>query len=131
MSNYTEKSKDLFLTKNQSNILNLNNLSGQNLIKFMDEFELFVKHTGGLLTNGQARIIYELIHKADSIEELQMVRSKVAFVAAKQVNQKTRELIQDFLQLISQTNTTLHKDNVQKFFTSFLHYHKFFHGDKK
>ncbi|WP_337043880.1 type III-A CRISPR-associated protein Csm2 [Emticicia sp. 17c] len=133
MSDYKKNNKEeigWFLKNNQEKILTIS-LKDEELIPFMNDLEDFVKKDGKYLSNGQVRVIFELINETTNVQELQLARPKIAFVAAKQINNSTRELINKFLDLLAHAQTNEQQKSVKRFMTSFLHYHKFFHGDKK
>lgn len=131
MATFEEEKTGKFISINMQRILTCDNLKSEELISFMTAFESFVKEDGKYISNGQVRVLFDLISKTGDINELQLVRPQIAFVAAKQITDKRKFLIEKFLLLIASANTKNHHDNIKKFITSFLHYHKFYHSDKK
>ncbi|MDI9858939.1 type III-A CRISPR-associated protein Csm2 [Flectobacillus roseus] len=130
MASYDKPPIGKFITDNTVNILASDNLRDNELISFMNEFEVFVKSDGKYISNGQVRILFDLISKTKDFNELQLIRPQIAFVTAKQIKIETRILIEKLLKLIGEVKTTTEHENMRRFITSFLHYHKFYHSEK-
>jgi len=128
----TKKSDDFF-TENEDNILNYNNIKGLVLSKFLDDMESYIEKISfkdgkriESITNGQVRVLYNLINQTESLQELQLVRPKIAFVAAKQNSETSKKIIKSLLNIISKTELEEQHQSIKNFMASFLHYHKFY-----
>lgn len=117
-----------FFREYEADILNFENINDYSRqVKFMNEFEDYVKKQGRDITIGQLRVVYSLIKKAENAKELQLVRPQIAFVAGKQTDTFSKNIIDQILTLVSKANENNYK-HIGKFIESFLHYHKFYHA---
>lgn len=116
-----------FFEENGNNIRKFSNLSSSEIAELLNKLEAYVKSIAATITNGQVRVIYELVYQTTNVQELQLIRPKIAFVAIKQERGSgSKAIIEKILHLISLTTTDDEHECVKNFITSFLHYHKFY-----
>jgi len=100
--------------------------------KIIDDIKLFVEKKGKAITHSQLRNIYSkiLALKDDDITGLQLIRPKLAYVAARQKNKEAGVLVRFFDEMISEINNTDEFKSFKTFMESVVAYHKFYHPDK-
>lgn len=100
--------------------------------KVIDSLKMFVEKTGRNITTSQLRNIYSKILsvKEDNLTALQLIRPKLAYVAARQQRSEARELVMFFDEIISLVKTPEQLKSFKIFFESVIAYHKFYHPEK-
>ncbi|HPR72985.1 MAG TPA: type III-A CRISPR-associated protein Csm2 [Bacteroidales bacterium] len=100
--------------------------------KVIDNIKLFVERTGRAITTSQLRNIYSKILsiKEDNLTALQLIRPKLAYIAARQQRGESKELVMFFDEIISLVKTSEELKSFKTFFESVIAYHKFYHPEK-
>jgi CRISPR/Cas system CSM-associated protein Csm2 small subunit len=113
-------------------IFSFKTLEGEKLVSFINILETYIKEDESVksLTFGQVRNIYNIIVKdADDADELHRKRPELAFVIAKQTNDKCKDAISFFLDLLKEANES-NFQNIKDFTSAYLKYHKFYGKSK-
>jgi CRISPR-associated protein Csm2 len=97
--------------------------------KVIKSIKMFVEKTGRAISSSQLRNIYSKILsvKEDNLTELQLIRPKLAYVAARQQRGEAKELVRFFDDMISEVKTPEQLRSFKTFFESVIAYHKFYH----
>jgi len=98
----------------------------------INEIKSFVERYGRNITTSQLRNIYSKITSLndDNISGLQLVRPKLAYIAARQKNRQAREFIGFMDEMVSKIEDAGQFRSFKIFFESVVAYHKYYH-DKR
>lgn len=117
--------------KDISKMLTFSDL-GNGLELFIDRIDNYVAKCGGAITPTQIRNIYNKIIKVDDNYpvRLQLLRPKLAFVAAKLKQNNQKIIVNLLMSAIKQVKTKEQVKNFKMFMEAFVAYHKYHHGEK-
>jgi CRISPR/Cas system CSM-associated protein Csm2 small subunit len=112
-------------------IFSFKKLEGEKLVSFINILETYIKEDESVksLTFGQVRNIYSIVNDASGADELHRKRPELAFVIAKQTNDKCKDAISLFLDLLKKANKD-NFENIKDFTSAYLKYHKFYGKSK-
>lgn len=91
----------------------------------------FVKIYGGYVTTSQLRNIFARVKPMKTRQELQLIRPRIAYVAARQNSQEARDVVNFLETVISKIENDAQVKNFIAFFEAIVAYHKFYESDKK
>jgi len=125
------KLKDEFFKETYPYLLRMNDKDIP-AAQVIDSIKLFVEKTGRNITTSQLRNIYSKILrvKEDNLTALQLIRPKLAYVAARQQKNEARDLVIFFDEIIAGIKTSSQAKSFKTFFESVMAYHKFYHPEK-
>lgn len=107
---------EMYAAQNQSQLIN----DIQNFV----QNRFFFKGKENITTN-QLRNIYDQVKKSH-INQVQMIRPKLAYVAARQNNPLAREIVKFFDELINNIDNEKKLESFKDFFEAIVAYHKFY-----
>ena len=95
----------------------------------IDSIKRFVEKTGKSITTSQLRNIYAKVLrvKENDLNSLQLIRPKLAYVAARQNKQGAKDFVNFLDEIISKISTPAQISSFKTFFESLVAYHKFYH----
>lgn len=100
------------------------------LEKLLDHLKHYVQDKCGSISTSQLRNIFSRVKPLRNKQSLQLIRPRLAYVAARQNTPDAREVV-DFLEsVIAQVNDDKQVDDFTAFFEAIVAYHKFYHGKK-
>lgn len=122
---------DFLNEKDIAKILTFSSLDSD-LELFIDRIDYYVQKCGGVITPTQIRNIYNKIIKVDDAKptQLQLLRPKLAFVAAKLKQDNQKIIVNLLMSCIKQVKTKEQVKNFKMFMEAFVAYHKYHHGEK-
>jgi CRISPR-associated protein Csm2 len=123
------------LPKAKENYFNKDNLydellsmdNSKSIGKIIDEIKRFVEIEGKTITTSQLRNIYARIKKADSPEELQLLRPVLAYTSARQKGDGGKVIIALLDDLIQKIKSKEEVSSFQTFAEAIVAYHKYHH----
>jgi len=90
----------------------------------------YVGEKGGHLTSSQLRNIFSKIKPITSRQKLQLIRPKLAYVAARQKTGKAEQVVNFLEDIIKKVENDNQVKDFVVFFEAFVAYHKFFESKK-
>ncbi|MCF8222296.1 MAG: type III-A CRISPR-associated protein Csm2 [Bacteroidales bacterium] len=98
----------------------------------IDEIKEFVRHNGKSISSSQLRNIYGKVVSIDDVDitGIQLLRPKLAYVAARQDKQDARIFVEYIDELISKINNESHVKSFKIFMEAIVAYHKFYAKSK-
>lgn len=112
--------KNKYFSKSSEDILRMSQSEGLDLL--LNDVELYVKEEAAYISPSQLRNIYGSAMKAQSINELKMLRPKLAYAAGKKREIKSFFAFIDYL--IKKVDTLEKLSEFKTFFESVVAYHK-------
>lgn len=123
-----ESEAEKYLKNNKAEILNF--LDSPQIDKLLTNLKTFVGEKGGNLTTSQLRNIFSKVKPITSHQKLQLIRPKLAYVAARQKTGKAEQVVNFLEEIIKSVETDAQVKNFVAFFEAFVAYHKFFDSKK-
>jgi|LSQX01.1.fsa_nt_gb CRISPR-associated protein Csm2 len=108
-----------------SNISILEYQEGKNADVFIQQVEKFVEEKGKQLSSTQLRNIYDKILNADDLISLKMIRPQLAYLAGREKNHGSKELL-SFIDILIKETTTESMENFKQFMQMVVAYHKYY-----
>ncbi|MDD2490043.1 MAG: type III-A CRISPR-associated protein Csm2 [Bacilli bacterium] len=102
---------------------------GDNMDDFIQQVEKFVVEKGTQLSKTQLRNIYDKILNADDLISLKMIRPQLAYLAGRENNYGSKELL-SFIDILIKETSVETIENFKQFMQMVVAYHKF-HGKKQ
>lgn len=99
--------------------------------ELLDKLSQYVKSQCGDITTSQLRNIFSKIKPIKKWNELQHVRPKLVYIAARQNKLSAKQVVQFLESVISKVNADEYVDDFIAFFEAIVAYHKFHHSEKK
>lgn len=100
-----------------------------NLDGLLSAIEKFVKETGVKTSTSQLRNVYDCVIKTHGVNELKMIRPKLAYIAGRGKQDDEKKFLGFIDGLIKTVKTEDQRKNFKVFFESVVAYHKF-HNNK-
>lgn len=107
------------------NISILENQGDTNVDAFIQQVEKFVEEKGKQLSNTQLRNIYNKILNTDDLISLKMIRPQLAYLAGRENNQGSKELL-SFIDILIKETSVETIENFKQFMQMVVAYHKFY-----
>lgn len=107
------------------NISILENQGDTNVDAFIQQVEKFVEEKGTQLSNTQLRNIYDKILNTDDLISLKMIRPQLAYLAGRENNQDSKELL-SFIDILIKETSVETIENFKQFMQMVVAYHKFY-----
>jgi len=107
------------------NISILENQGDTNVDAFIQQVEKFVEEKGKQLSNTQLRNIYDKILNTDDLISLKMIRPQLAYLAGRENNQGSKELL-SFIDILIKETSVETIENFKQFMQMVVAYHKFY-----
>lgn len=123
-----ESAAEAFLKSHTADILNFRKTTQIDLL--LTNLKAYVNEKGGSLTTSQLRNIFAKVKPIRSRQELQLVRPKLAYVAARQKSGPAEQVVNFLENLIQNVEGDEQVKDFIAFFESVVAYHKFYHGKK-
>ena len=102
-----------------------------NLKELLDNIQSFVKDKCGSVTTSQLRNIFSKIKAGkQTCQSLQLIRPKLAYIAARQASNEAREVVDFFENLVAEIKDDAQAPHFVSFFEAIVAYHKLYHGKK-
>ena len=96
-----------------------------------DQVNLFIEEKGNGITPSQIRNIFGRIKNAKELTDLVLLRPKLAYISARQGNNRNARMITDFISdLIKQVSKPVHKKSLQTIMEAMVAYHKKYYQKK-
>jgi CRISPR type III-A-associated protein Csm2 len=96
------------------------------LATLLDDISDFVKSKGSKVNSSQLRNIFSKVLLAEKVLDVQLIRPKLMYVAARQTNFEAKKVV-EFLELVaSKIKNEVEMKNFQIFLEAFVAYHKYF-----
>ena len=111
--------------RDSSNISILEYQEGKNADVFIQQVEKFVEEKGKQLSSTQLRNIYDKILNADDLISLKMIRPQLAYLAGREKNHGSKELL-SFIDILIKETTTESMENFKQFMQMVVAYHKYY-----
>jgi CRISPR type III-A-associated protein Csm2 len=103
-----------------------------NLKELLDNIQSFVKDKCGSVTTSQLRNIFAKIKsKKQTSQSLQLIRPKLAYIAARQASNEAREVVDFFGNIVAEVKHDPQAPHFVAFFEAIVAYHKLYHSNKK
>lgn len=119
------KAKGYFEDKIYDEILFMD--TSKSIGAILDNVKHFVEIEGKSITTSQLRNIYARIKKADSPEELQLLRPVLAYTSARQKGDGGKVIIALLDDLIQKVKDEKQVSSFQTFAEAIVAYHKYYH----
>lgn len=119
-----EEVKSKFFKEHYTELLNMSNST--NLDKILSTIEDFVAEEGKNLSTSQLRNIYDKAIKAESQNELKLIRPNLAYIAGRSTNDKEKTLLAFIDLLIKEVKSDDQVNEFKTFFEAVVAYHKFY-----
>lgn len=127
-SNDGENAKQ-FLLSNVSEILQFNNSSI--ISNLITNTQNYIRDLGGDITTSQLRNLYAEVKKnVKTSTQLQLMRPKLAYVAARQNKPGAKRMVEFISTIIEKVETDEQVPHFTAFFEAIVAYHKFYYGKK-
>jgi CRISPR type III-A-associated protein Csm2 len=98
----------------------------QDLSSLLEALSMYVKSNGSKVNSSQLRNIFSKVLLAEKVLDIQLIRPKLMYVAARQTNFEAKKVV-EFLELVaSKVKTDVEMKNFQIFMEAFVAYHKYF-----
>jgi CRISPR type III-A-associated protein Csm2 len=98
----------------------------QDLSSLLEALSMYVKSNGSKVNSSQLRNIFSKVLLAEKVLDIQLIRPKLMYVAARQTNFEAKKVV-EFLELVaSKVKTEVEMKNFQIFMEAFVAYHKYF-----
>lgn len=111
------------------NIYILKDQENDNMDVFIQQVEKFVKEKGKQLSSTQLRNIYDKILNAENLISLKMIRPQLAYLAGREKNLGSKELLSFINILIKETSEESIED-FKQFMQMVVAYHKYYGKNK-
>lgn len=105
-----------------------------NVAQLITEIEGFVEHCCKQIKTSQLRNIYDRLVRIETPNEIQLLRPKIAYVAARQDNPESKAVVSFFNNIIKEIGQGKEKEisdielqSFKMFFEAVVGYHKFYH----
>ncbi|NMC40173.1 MAG: type III-A CRISPR-associated protein Csm2 [Bacteroidales bacterium] len=122
--------KEEFFKNTYSYLLRMTekNIPADQVIKVISQIKAFVESKCKSITTSQLRNIYSrIISMSDEdLTSLQLIRPKLAYIAARQQNKQAREIVEFFDELITQVKMPEQFRSFKIFFESVVAYRKYY-----
>lgn len=119
-----ENVKNNFFKDDYHELLNMSKTSS--LDKILNKIEVFVQQEGSSLSTSQLRNIYDKSIKADSLNELKILRPNLAYIAGRSNNDREKSLLAFIDILIKDVKSEEQVREFKIFFEAVVAYHKFY-----
>jgi CRISPR type III-A-associated protein Csm2 len=97
-----------------------------NLSTLLTDISDFVRTKGSKVNASQLRNIFSKVLAAEKLLDIQLIRPKLMYVAARQTNTDAKKVV-EFLELVtSKIQNEVEMKNFQTFMEAFVAYHKYF-----
>ena len=114
------------LRRNMDDVLNFS--ESPNLAGVISDLKVYIKGAGRDIKTHQLRNIYSKVREADTVLKLQLLRPKLAYVAARQGKPGARFMVEYFDTIIEKVESDKQVQSFHAFFEAVVAYHKFYHG---
>jgi len=103
----------------------------ENLKELLDNIQSFVQDKCGGITTSQLRNIFSQIRAGKPTNQsLQLIRPKLAYIAARQATKEAQEVVDFFENIVSEIQSDEQAPHFVAFFEAIVAYHKLYHGKK-
>lgn len=123
-----ESEAEKYLKSNTKEILNFR--ESPQIDQLLTNLKAYAEEKGSSLTTSQLRNIFAKVKPISSRQKLQLVRPKLAYVAARQKNSKAEQVVNFLENIIKNVETDAQVKDFVAFFEAFVAYHKFFDSKK-
>lgn len=118
-----------WLKENTESILKFK--EADNLKEMLDNIQNFVKDKCGSVTTSQLRNIFSKIKAGkQTSQSLQLIRPKLAYIAARQASSDARDVVDFFENIVSEVKNDEQAPHFVSFFEAIVAYHKLHHSKK-
>jgi len=124
-----EQTAQAWLKENSAAILQFK--EAENLKDLLDHIQQFVQDKCGSVTTSQLRNIFSKIRSGKpTSQSLQLIRPKLAYIAARQATKEAREVVDFFENIVAEIESDEQAPHFVAFFEAIVAYHKLYHGKK-
>lgn len=116
--------EEQFLKENVSDLLEMEKSS--KLADLLDKIKSYVQTNSEAITTSQLRNIFAKVQRVENENSLQLLRPKLAYVAARQGKPEAKRMVEFFDFLISKVSNKEQLKGFKTFFESVVAYHKYF-----
>jgi len=103
----------------------------ENLKELLDHIQSFVQDKCGSITTSQLRNIFSQIRAGKPTNQsLQLIRPKLAYIAARQATKEAQEVVDFFENIVAEIRSDEQASHFVAFFEAIVAYHKLYHGKK-
>lgn len=114
-------------SRNQNLEQFLNLSSTENVSELIDEINEVARAQGRDISSSQLRNIFAKVLAAKTVYDIQMLRPKLIYVAARSTSKSGKELIEKFERLAKEVKNIEQVKSFKIFMEAFVAYHKFHH----
>ena len=113
------------LEKRTADILKMTKLEDADIASLLNDIKGYAEDYGKRLNTSQLRNVFSKVLKAEKVIDLQLIRPKLMYVAARQQDREAKKVIEFFEKVISQVKDTEGVKNYKTFMEAFVAYHKY------
>lgn len=99
----------------------------ENLSSLLEDLSKYVKVKGEKVNSSQLRNIFSKVLQANDVLSLQLIRPKLMYVAARQTNYESKEVVEFLEKIIVEVKKPEQVTNFKIFMEAFIAYHKYHH----
>lgn len=125
-----ESAAEAYLKGHTADILNFRKTEA--IAPLLDHLQAYAEDKGRSLTTSQLRNIFSKVKPMTTRQKLQLIRPKLAYVAARQKSGLAEQVVNFLENIIKEVETDAQVKDFVAFFEAFVAYHKFAESkDKK
>jgi len=102
----------------------------ENLSSLIDDISSYVQLKGKEVNTSQLRNIFSKVLLADEVIEMQLIRPKLMYVAARQTKSDAKKVVEFFEKTVSKIKDKNEVKNFKIFMEAFVAYHKYYAAPK-
>ena len=102
----------------------------EDLSTLLDDLQDYVKQKGGKVNSSQLRNIFSKVLQAEKKIDIQLIRPKLMYVAARQTSNDAKKVIEFLEKVASKVENDTQVKNFQIFMEAFVAYHKYYDTKK-
>jgi CRISPR type III-A-associated protein Csm2 len=96
------------------------------LSSLLDDLQNYIKQEGKKVNSSQLRNIFSKVLQAEKKIDIQLIRPKLMYVAARQTSKEAKKVIEFLEKVASKVENDAQVKNFQTFMEAFVAYHKYF-----
>jgi CRISPR type III-A-associated protein Csm2 len=110
-----------------ADILLMKSLTDDKIATLLDDIRDYARDYGKKLNTSQLRNVFSKVLKAEKVIDLQLIRPKLMYVAARQQDRDAKRIIEFFEKIIThiKDSDTVGVKNYKTFMEAFVAYHKY------
>ena len=118
------------LEQRVDDILMMKSLPADRISSLLDDIKSYAQHNAAKLNTSQLRNIFSKVLGAKELSQLQLIRPKLMYVAARQQDREAKKVVEFFERIITKIKTTNPENtegvnNYKTFMEAFVAYHKY------